>query len=167
MFSSDRRLTYSVATAAILPGLVLCVLLQAPEWSPALGDHAFLSVVLPQERAHAARMDRALQDVAGRNVARQAITLELMHGRLTLLEAAAQMRDLDRAAPHFFWEDFRRAYPAASDDERHCLEAIAHLRGAFPPRDPAATEATRRYEEELSRHITQGTLHLPDPLKQP
>ena len=167
MFPTDRRLTYSLATASLLPGLVLCLLLRTPDVVVMLGESAVFRAMMPREQAREARADRALQDVIRRTAAKQAIALDLVHGRLSLLEGAARMRDLDRAAPDFAWEYFRLAYPAASDDERHCLEAIRQVRGALLPSDPAGEAAARRFEDELRGHIINGTLCLRDPVEPP
>ncbi len=167
MFPPERRLTYSLATASLLPGLVLCLLLRTPNLPVMLGESAVFRALMPREQAREDRAERALQDVIRRTAAKQAIALDLVQGRISLLEGAARMRDLDRAAPDFAWKYFRQAYPAASDDERHCLEAIRQVRGALLPSDPAGEAAALRFEDELRRHIINGTLRLRDPVDSP
>ena len=167
MFLPERRFTYGIAWAALLPGLAVLVLVRVPELGPASLDNPFLWAMLPKERERADRIDRGLGAVRHSSEAKQAAVLDLVHGRTTLLEAAARMRDLDRAAPGFKWEQFRQAFPGVSDEERHCREIIARIPWASPLNGPTGAAVARRCEEELRDHIAHGTLHLPDAREQP
>src|SRR5262245_13847278 len=57
--------------------------------------------------------------ILARVSARAAIVDEILTGRMSLLEAAARFRDLDRGPPPILWDRFRAYYPGDSDDERH------------------------------------------------
>jgi hypothetical protein len=86
---------------------------------------------------------------------------EVIDGRLTLLEAAARFRDLNREPPLFAWVAFRAANPGASDDELLCREVISyvHLEQRGQPGTDAGLVA--RLEAELNERLERGDLHLP------
>jgi hypothetical protein len=84
----------------------------------------------------------------------------LVEGRMSLLEAAARFRDLDRQPPDFHWDAFRNSMPGDSDDERHCREVIGFIETRLPPRE--RTDLIARLEAELQAHRQQGTLRLPE-----
>ena len=71
--------------------------------------------------------------------AKHGVVRDLLAERLTLPEAAARFRDLDREQPGFNWVAFRRTYPCDTDDERHCREVLAWVRCA-----ERATQPDRR-----------------------
>ncbi len=85
---------------------------------------------------------------------------ELIAGRLTLLETAAQFRALDRAHAEFVWSAFRRQYPAATDDESHCLCVIATAQSEFPNRSRQEAAIGARLRAELQEHLKRGPLCL-------
>jgi hypothetical protein len=158
MLTLDRRFLFGSSAALILPGLVLCALIGSPR---ALVDRV-LTRVFPEEQRRDAELDGQLDTVRRRTEARKALVRDLGAGRLTLLETAARFRDLDRSAPDFQWDVFRRGYPGDSDDERHCREVIRQL-WAFEPLGPAPTrELARRLEGELADYLARGTLRLPE-----
>ena len=148
---------------AITPALLLCVLWRLQDTAWPLMGLAYLQCVAPEERARAERYDRHLRSFARRSDAKQEVARELASGRLTLLEAAARARDIDRAAPDFPWAGFRLADPAGPDDERHCREVIGLIRATLPHTDPATEAAARRCEADLRSHVARGTLRLPEP----
>jgi hypothetical protein len=84
-------------------------------------------------------------------------------GRMTLLEAAARFRELDRQLPEFKWDLFRRAYPGSSDGERHCRHVIAATEAELSKRPDEAAEVMARLEAELQEHLQRdGTIQLPE-----
>jgi hypothetical protein len=91
--------------------------------------------------------------------------LQAVHSRrLTLVEAAALFRDLNRSDPNFPWHAFRSYYAGATDDERHCREIIDNAAEALdlPPAEIGAL--TARLEAELQEHLRYGPLRLPESL---
>ena len=162
MPSFDRRFLFGSAAAAVLPGLLLCVLLWSPDLLADAWQVPWLKPAFPQEQRREAALDREQDGIRRRCEAHQAIARELAEGRLTLLGAAARSRDLDRRCPDFPWEAFRRGRAADSDDELHCREVIEQLR-AYAPLGPAPTEELAlRLEEELQGYLAHGTLRLPE-----
>jgi hypothetical protein len=159
----DRRFVYGCASTTIAPGLLLCALTWGPDLnSPFWKAHCF-DRACPEERGREEKADRQTAEVVRRQQVRLAVARDLTDGRLTLLEAAARMRDLDRHVPGFYWAGFRRGLPGASDDERHCREAIGWVVAALPPDDPRGEGAVRRLKAELLQHLARGSLHLPEP----
>jgi hypothetical protein len=86
----------------------------------------------------------------------------LLAGRLTLLQAAAQFRDVEEAQPITWGPDIAATGPA--DGERLCRRVIAMARGWMLENVPAQAAAeTARLEAELEQHRgADGSAHLPD-----
>jgi hypothetical protein len=88
------------------------------------------------------------------------VAWRVVGGGCTLLEAAADMREINSRSSHFQRETFRDGYPADTDDERHCREVINWV-GNVLPDGPHADTLIGRLEAELYRHRECGTLILP------
>jgi hypothetical protein len=159
----NRSLLGGITSAAALPGLLLCLLISSPGLPANAWDLPWLRpLVFPEQNRVCERLDHQLDAIRRREVARGALGQELAEGRLGLLEAAARSRDLDRAAPYFQWDEFRRGYPGDSDDERHCREVIELLRSRKSPPGAAPTEEqARSLEGELRDRLSRGSLRLP------
>jgi hypothetical protein len=117
------------------------------EYSPQYGEH----------------LQRQAWAVLVRTRRKQTVLRRLVAGQLTLLEAAAYFRVLDRAAPPFCWEQFRLQHPGACDDERHCREVINFLYVTIRGSDSHGAEVLRdTLAAELMEHLRCGTLRLPE-----
>jgi hypothetical protein len=91
--------------------------------------------------------------------------LQAVHSRrLTLVEAAALFRDLNRSDPNFPWNDFRWYYAGATDDERHCRQIIDNAAAALDLPANEAAALTARLEAELQEHLRYGPVRLPESL---
>jgi hypothetical protein len=137
----------------LLGGLFWAAFRAIDAWSSPWGD-------LAKEDGRSKALDQAWADTLRRMEEKPALARSLAGGRLTLLEAAARFRDLDRGASDFNVEEFRHTYPGASDDERHCREAIAWVREEVLPDAPQAEAIAQCLEAELQYHIDRGTLCL-------
>ena len=115
------------------------------------------------EERNAGAVDEATSAIHGRVVARMEAAEAVVCGRLPLLQAAALFRSLDRASPHFRWEDFRLQTPGTTDDERHCREVIAMTAQVLHDKPARAAAVQQKLEEELRQHLRRGPLHLPAP----
>jgi hypothetical protein len=158
----DRRLIFGGAVLLMLPSLLMCSLYCGPG-PDALEKSPWVWTVLPQKRRDAEALERSGQGIMQRGEERRAVARDLAAGRLMLLEAAARVRDLDRADPAFPWEAFRLRTPGATDDERHCREVIASIENLLPADSPEREAALRRCAAELQEHLARGTLRLPEP----
>jgi hypothetical protein len=87
---------------------------------------------------------------------------KLLGGQLTLLEAAAQFRDVEEALPVTWAPHITATGPA--DGERLCRRVIAMAKGWMLENVPAQAAAeTARLEAELEQHRgPDGTVRLPD-----
>jgi hypothetical protein len=87
---------------------------------------------------------------------------KLLAGRLTLLQAAAQFRDVEKSLP-VTWAP-RIAATGSAEGERLCRSVIAMAKGWMEEYVPAQAAAeTARLEAELEQHRgADGTVHLPD-----
>ncbi len=150
-------------TATTLGFLFVVMLIGTPIWRP--DSHQ------PEPRARWSEPDDSIDHpeeteskraaVLAAIEAKQAVARDLALGRLTLLTAAARIRTIDHAAPHFHWEAFRSVDPSASDDERHCREAIGWVRAVLPDNEET-DKRVRALEDELSGHLCEGLLRLPE-----
>jgi hypothetical protein len=157
-----NRLAFGVPLKVLLPiVLVACC-------AVALSRRGveFWSAPRPEEEAnpdgqHDQDLAEALREIVLRIERKDSLAEELLDGRLPLLQAAAHFQALDREAPAFNWEQFRRTFPGGDDEERHCREVIAFARAAFR-KDPEEQRATvSRLEAELQGHLDRGDLRLP------
>jgi hypothetical protein len=94
---------------------------------------------------------------------KNALTSEVIEGRLPLLQAAAQFRDLNARPPALAWETFRHVYPGDTDDERHCRQVIQFVREAVQLRPGADLALPGRLEAELRGLLEHGDFRLPGP----
>jgi hypothetical protein len=146
---------------------VLCVLVGAVIFAGVLvetvgGEGSPLSLlqklVEDEQRArHLETQGRLLEQRIARKVELSAGVAE---GRVTLLAAAACLRDLDESATDFGWDHFRLTLPGQSDDERHCREVIEWVRGSAEMH-AKYVGVVERLEEELAEHLRHGSLCLP------
>jgi len=95
----------------------------------------------------------------GRAGARDEVRVGVLAGRLSLLEAAARVRALDRAMPEGFWARFGRTRPDDSDHEYYCRQVIGYVTPTTD--DDRSWELVLRLEAELREHLKNGTLRLP------
>jgi hypothetical protein len=115
---------------------------------------------LEQERSREAELLAELAGVRERYAVKRRLAGELLAGRLTVPQAGARFRAIDRARPDFKWDCFRARYPGATDDERHCRQAIdvaRDLAGATP-------DHLRALEAEFEAMLVRGDLQLPEPI---
>src|SRR5262249_42463826 len=113
-------------------------------------------------RRGSADRDWNREAILARVAARAAIVDEVLAERMSLLEAAAHFRDLDRAPPSILWDRFRAFYPGDSDDERHCREVIGNVRARVEDQGEQGPDPVLRLESELRQHLERGTLRLPE-----
>lgn len=101
--------------------------------------------------------------------AKRAVARELVAERLTLREAAARFRDLDRDAPEIYWRGFPYLYPGRSEAERYCRQVIDCVEGELgltveggSRAQPGVAAIAARLRQELDQHLAAGTLTLPE-----
>jgi hypothetical protein len=93
---------------------------------------------------------------------KEGVARMVLNGQMTLVRAAREFRSLDRGWPPFNQEQFRYAYPGATEDERHCREVIAWVR-IQEDDDPCLGPAVvARLERQLQVLLDKGPIHLPE-----
>jgi hypothetical protein len=102
--------------------------------------------------------DRA---VRGRLDIKDRLTADVAEGRLSLLEAAARFRDLNREWSTFQLEAFRETWPGRSDDERYCRQIIYMVRAKLRDRPAEGLAVVVRLQAELRHRLRRGDLRLP------
>jgi hypothetical protein len=107
-------------------------------------------------------MERRRQIYLQRYAVRDRAVRILLAGRLTLLQAAAQFRDVEKALP-VTWAP-RIAATGPAEGERLCQRVIAMAKDWMEEHVPAAAaDMTARLEAQLEQHRgADGTVHLPD-----
>jgi hypothetical protein len=163
MLTFDRAALLRGALVLAPSALWLGLLLWCPEFVSRRWDRLCLMIVRPEERHHEEVIRHREEIVRRRRETHQAISRDMAEGRLTLLEAAGRCRDLDRRTEQFPWDGFRRGFRGATDDERHCREAIVMFRVHSPLSGAATAERARQLEAEFQDHLARGTLRLPEP----
>jgi hypothetical protein len=107
-------------------------------------------------------MEHRRQILLQRCAVRDRAVQKLLAGRLTLLQAAAQFRDVEMALP--VTSAPRIAATGPAEGERLCRSVIAMAKGWMEEYVPAQAAAeTARLEAELEQQRdTDGTVRLPD-----
>ncbi len=85
----------------------------------------------------------------------------VIEGRCPLPEAAAHFLELNQGLSCFRWEDFRRFYPGATDEERCCRQVIRHVACRLEDRPDRGAAVVRRLEAELEEYQRRGTALVP------
>jgi hypothetical protein len=98
------------------------------------------------------------QAILNRVDTRLRLTVEVVEGRLGLLEAAGRFRDLDKEWPAL---EPRRALRGATDEERYCRVVIATVESFLYDRPQMRTAVIERLEAELRGYLGRGDLRLP------
>ncbi len=120
-----------------LIGFVLVGVTHAnPEW-PLESGLDFWNVSQYQAELDAYRrindnLDQLCVAVRHRNETKQHVLQEVVSERLTLAQAAIEIRELTASNPGFLTVS-RRAYPGCSDDELYCRNVIASVRNLALP----------------------------------
>jgi hypothetical protein len=107
--------------------------------------------------------EACIRDILRRATAKQRLAVEVVEGRLPLVEAAMGFRDLDEQPPPFNWQGFRDSFPGASDDERHCRQVLSYVWGELQDRPDADPALLGRLEAELQDLLARGDFRLPRP----
>jgi hypothetical protein len=162
MLAPDRRLLCAGSLATVALGLLLCAQLYWPNLCADALRAPGLRGVARAERDREEQLCRALASVGRSLRGKEEVARDLAEGRLTLLQAAARCRDLDRRKPDFYWDGFRRGMPGRTDEERHCHEAIGQIRATCPLGRTASEEVARRLEAELQVLLDRDQLRLTD-----
>jgi hypothetical protein len=116
---------------------------------------------LEDNHKESADLDERDRATLCRTAEKRQVARDLAQGRTTLTEAAARIRELDRAWGNFPWETFRRLTPGDSDEERHCREVIGWVRALVEDGSEDYPSLVEILEAELQGRLDGGTLALP------
>jgi hypothetical protein len=156
MTGYSRRLLCCVLILSVLAGLGVLPFW----WRAAVGlDGGNGSATTDQstdEWERGKRLDRAAQDTLDRVAAKQQVLWDLIDRRLSLVEAAARFRELDRDCPISNLPPGWVERPGASDEEKQCRYVIAYLNGMLVNDPERAQAETRRLEVELQAVLSHG-----------
>jgi hypothetical protein len=122
---------------------------------------------MAQEQLHSLQLDGRREAGLARLTTKRQIGADLATGKLSLLEAAARLRDMNRSGPPSILRARQRHFPGLSEEELSCREAIGWVEN-WLAEDPSRDRSLiGRLEAELSEHLRRGKLVLPGPGKRP
>jgi len=158
----------SILAGAVIVTCLALILMDRREEKAADQDQissAQLRQETTQEHDRAADLKKQQDVVRTRiNVTRR-VAWELIERRLTLLQAATQLRDLDSSlAPvqkDIYGAVFLQIYPGRSNDERYCQRAIAVVDSELVVEPARSGSTIRRLKDEFQREMGHGILQLP------
>jgi hypothetical protein len=138
-----------------------------PAWASAIGLDGWN---LPAEEAHLAAERRRAADLMTRDQATLAriivkshVVQDLLAGRLTLLEAAAQFRCVNETAEQPL--DLTQSFPGRTEGERYCRQVLqwSRIEAQRLPSDESA-DVMHRLEAELADCLESddGEVILPE-----
>jgi hypothetical protein len=110
-----------------------------------------------QEVHRGQKLKAQLRELPRIREAKRRIASDLIAGRLTLAEAAARFRELDRKtmdAPTYS-RVLKLHFPGASEEERICRKVIRHALYVVNPQSEAAAGLKERLETELRKHLAE------------
>jgi hypothetical protein len=157
-----RRLSVTVVVAVGVAGLIGYGAGAHFRAGPGFGDLPTPRLEADQCGQRDAEQERRLQVLLCRAAARERATRELLAERLTLGQAAARMRAVEREVP-VTWRP-PRAKGGPEEDERLCRDVMAWARSWVAENLPAAAgPVARRLEAELEQlRGPDGLVRLPD-----
>jgi len=156
----------SILAGAVIVGCYGLVLMERKR--DKIADPEQMQSAAPQqefseERDRLARLEKGEVIVRARIDFARRIARELIARRLTLLEAANQLRDLDSslapAQPEFYSAVFPKIYPGRSEVERYCQRAMVLAEGELVS-DPAQRRVLRRLNDEFRHELNHGMIQL-------
>jgi len=124
-----------------------------------VGDNVGGEDTLEYQLRLSKELDAWRESLLRRMAAKRRIVDELAAGRLTLLEAAARFRSLNREAPFRERRLIHLLQPGRSPEERYCRAVLNFAESRL--REDASTKVfLASLERELQEHIRNGTLRL-------
>jgi hypothetical protein len=148
----------SRVSTVLLHGLPVLLLAGAAAWACVRGTDEPSPPTAPSAYAP----DPDVKRIRQRLLHKKELAREVIAGRLTLLQAAARFRDLDRQPPRFYWSAFQVGYPGATDEERHCREVIRYVRMGLLDQPAKRTDLADHLETELQDLLKQRKPSLPE-----
>ncbi len=156
------------ACGLVAVGLLIGALSFRPEWAAALGldvtELPRLQEQIARDTQRRAELEEENQGVLRRVDEKQAVSREVLAGRLTLVEAAARFRTVNTAYPESM-SYLRNLCSGGSDEERLCRQVIGWVEGEGSGGDRAETHrVVARLEAELQELLrSEAGIRLPEP----
>jgi hypothetical protein len=149
---------------AVVCALALSVRWAAPTLATDLGVDVWAMSDLQRQLEQEMKIDEDLQarsdSVMMRIRAKAALVRELVDGQRTLLEVAAQFRDMNAGR-----DDYRsvieRVHPGRTYDERVCRNVITGVESCLQDNPSLRDEVSTRLNAELDHALKAGPLTLP------
>jgi hypothetical protein len=151
---------------ALLLGLTVAGIGTArPSWSANMGldfwNVPALKARMAEDRQFASELDSRDNRVLRRIAVKEMLIADLITGRASLIETAAQFRAMN-AGQHGYAVVVRTLWPDATDDERLCRNVISYVESYVEPDEDGRALVHRLYEE-MNRLKASGRLTVPGP----
>ncbi len=117
--------------------------------------------VVAAEARRLEKLEREQRETERAQRGREEVMDALVAGRCSLPEAAAAFWEWNRSMSNFKWENFRRAFPAATEGERCCRHVIRHVACRLEEEPDGGAAVLRRLEAELEECLRRGPVLLP------
>jgi hypothetical protein len=114
-----------------------------------------------EEAERTERLQREQRETDAALRGRAAVLDDVIAGRCSLPEAAARFWELNRSMSAFHWENFRRAYPGATNGERCCRHVIQHVVSRLEDEPNRREAVVGRLKAELAECLRRGPIRLP------
>lgn len=156
------RASLVVGAVATVAASLYCM----PAAPLSLGGGDLLGLPQAWQRLEQAEQQRDVLDgvnevILYRIACKRTIARDVVAGRTTLFEAAAQFEDLNRRLGGYCWSAFRLGHPGDSDEERHCHEVMLFACVEAKYLQPGSEEVVQcQLEEELRSRQAAGPLVL-------
>jgi hypothetical protein len=121
-----------------------------------VADVPGLLAALDGEKARAHDLEGEHASSRRRYAERARLIEDVIAGRRTLHAAASALRALFADAPSGERNEYRRLYPAASEEECYCRAVIGHVAVALEDRPEVAGSVMARLESELRELMADG-----------
>ena len=139
--------------------------LARPSWAAGTGADVWalpeLVQAVEEGQAKTTELEELARRIQMRAEGRRQVVNEVIAGRMSLVEAAVRMRELDGLVPG--GQINSEAFPGKSEGERYCRRVIRWVEVELSDEALAERErAVRRLEQDLSELLrSDGTVHLP------
>jgi hypothetical protein len=117
---------------------------------------------LDQELAFGRRLEGERAAVLARAHAKHGMLMDLIEGRLTLLETATRYRDMDQAQGNRQVDRLAEIWPGGCQPERYCHQIIQVAEWELSEQPERAAAAVNRLKSELLALAESGTFCAPE-----
>jgi hypothetical protein len=156
-----RTLSCALTAVVLLAAALFLTHYEAGYYGRGPGGREAPYRVVAEEVRRLEKLEQEQQETFRALRGREEVMDALIEGRCSLPEAAAAFWGWNRSMSNFHWENFRRAYPAATEGERCCRHVLQHVASRLEDSPDRGRAVVRRLEAELEECLRRGPVRLP------